>query len=280
MSKVEDIKANLNKKAEAKKESIRRDWQEFSDHPLLYSALVVSGVLSSLAGAAVGLGLQVTDGNMLYHGDFPHIFFAVLYAALFPYFFEYGLANWLNKYLEREPENKVQNYTAAVMVVITFIGTAVTAFSAMDVLVTSLGFFNAFQEIPPVVQKWVAFALPGMLMLNIAAGEFYRQFSTAAVLQREISMELREKKIEADNEVRIAKMEAEKNVAIHAAQEYARRATQDTPKIGQQKGGAMWDGDKTRHMPVPMTTNAQEVERVQEREQRETRPTQAGKPND
>lgn len=276
MSRIQEIKNRLNKQAAQTKEARRRDFQDFRDHPLLYIALIVSGFLSGLAGIAIGLGVQVQDGNVIARFDFVHLFFAGIYATLFPTFFEYGLANWLHKLLHREPENKTQYYTSLVMVVMTFIGTAITAFAAMDVLVTGLGFFDSFQQIPAGVQRWIAFSLPAMFMLNVAAGEVYRQFSAAAVLRREAEMELREKQIEADNEVRLAQMDAEKNIAIKAAEEYSRRATQEADKLGSQKGGDRWNQDRVKHGAEPVQPLAAPVVSLAaETEQPKLDPTQA-----
>lgn len=265
MSRMDDIKLNASKKAAEAKERSRRTWQDFRDHQLLYVSLIVSGFLSGLAGIAIGLGVRVTGGNVTAHFDFAHYFFAALYAVLFPTFYEYGLANWLYKYLHREEGNKHQEISALFMVILTFIGTAVTAFSAMDILVTSLGFFASFQEIPPSIQKWIAFSLPAMFMLNIAAGEFYRQFSTAAVLRRAAEMDLREKQIEADTEVQLAQMDAEKDIAIHSAEEYARRAKEETKQIGAQKGGKQWDKDREKHgISQPVQAYASETQTVKQ----------------
>lgn len=265
MSRIEDIKQRLNKKAAENKETRRRDFQDFKDHPLLFIALIVSGFLSALAGISIGLGVKVQAGVVTASFDLVHIFFAIVYATLFPTFFEYGLANWLHKLLHREPDNKIQYYTSIVMVCLTFFGTAVTAYAAMDVLVTALGFFDSFQQISPAVQRWIAFSLPTMFMLNVAAGELFRQFSAAAVLRREAEMELREKQIEADNEVRLAQMDAEKNIAIHAATEYSRRATEETLRIGTQKGGDRWNQDRTKHgvdLPAPAPVMANQTDQV------------------
>ena len=258
MSKIQEIKERLLKNQSEQEEASRLDWQEFTDHPLLYTALIVSGFLSALAGLAIGLGLRMENGNAIINTDVPHLFFALLYAILFPYFFEFGLANWLSKLLHREPDNKVQQVTSIAMVGITGIGTALTAFSAMDVLVTSLGFFTAFQEIPAQVQKWIAFSLPAMLMLNIAAGELYRQNSEAAKLEREAEKEYNEARIEADNEIKLARMEAKKQIALRAASEYSRQAAKEVESIGAKRGAQDWNKDRAKFNPqgAPMVANA------------------------
>lgn len=252
-TRVEEIKNTMNKKSREARDQLRRDFQEFIDHPLLYSALIISGFLSSLAGLFLGLGFRIEGGFLLWKTDLAHIFFAFIYAALFPFFFEYGLANWLNKFLKREPNNQYQRNISGVMVFITFVGTAITAFSAMDVLVTSLGFFSSFKEIPPNVQGWIAFSLPAVLMFNIAAGEIYRQTSENAQLLRVIEKDLRDKQLDADNEVKIARMEARKQIELHAAKEYARQSTEAAPNIGRAKGSDQWDKDATQHMPAIQT---------------------------
>jgi hypothetical protein len=247
MSLIDKAKKRMESRKTETKEQTRRSWQEFYDHPLLFTALIVSGFLSGLAGLAIGFGVHVENGFVTYQADLPHIFFALLFAALFPYFFEFGLANWLHKMLHREPSNRTQEWTSYVMVGLTFIGTAITAFSAMDVLVTSLGFFPVFQEIPPQVQGWIAMSIPGMVMLNIAAGELYRQSSESSTLRREIEKDLREAQITADNEVRLAQMEAERDIAVHAATEYANRAMNESQQIGANKGGQQWNKDREKH---------------------------------
>ena len=250
MTKVDELKAKAQRKAKENSEKMRRNMSEFRDHPLLYIALIASGFLSALAGLAIGLGLKMVDGNVQIIWDVPHVFFALLYAGLFPYFFEFGLANWLHKLLHREPENTIQLVTAWIMVILTFIGTAVTAYSAMDVLVTAGGFFASFTEISPTVQKWIAYALPTMFLLNIASGEAYRQFTAHAVLQRTADIELHEKRLGAELEVQLAQMEAKKQVAIAQAAEYSRQALTDAPLIGKDKGNNQWKNEAAQLRPA------------------------------
>lgn len=243
-TRFEKMKMKIKHATNSQKENTRRNYKDFLEHPLLFVALIASGLLSALAGMAIGLGLHMQDGELYMMIDVPHVFFAMLYFTLFPYFFEFGLSNWLYKFLHREEDNSVQFFTASSMIAITFIGTAITAFSAMDVLVTAGGFFNSFTEIPPNVQRWVAFSLPSMFLINIAAGELYRQFTAEAVLKRSAEIELREARIASDMEIELARMDNEKNVAIHAAEEYSRRANQEAVQIGMARGAANWEKDK------------------------------------
>ena len=74
MSKIEDVKARLQKRQAANKEANRRNMQDFSNHPLLFIALIVSGFLSAMAGVAIGLGLHVVKGDVVVNTDLPHIF--------------------------------------------------------------------------------------------------------------------------------------------------------------------------------------------------------------
>lgn len=251
-TRFEQIKQRLADKTNKQKESMRRDYSNFIDHPLLYVALISSGFLSALAGVAIGLGIKMNNGVMSMTVDFGHVFFSILYFFLFPYFFEFGLANWLHKFLHREPDNKIQFWTAAVMIVITFLGTAITAYSAMDVLVTAGGFFESFTEIPAGVQRWIAFALPTMFLLNILSGELYRQFTVEAILTRAANIELRQDQIAADMEVSLAQMKAKKDIAIAAATEYSNKADQEAPEIGRNKGKEKWNYDKGTYQPKNM----------------------------
>lgn len=269
-TRFEKIKNSIQQKTNAQKEATRREYKEFYDHPLLFVALAASGLLSALAGLAIGLGLRMENGILIAHLDVAHIFFALLYAVLFPYFFEFGLANWLHKNLHREPGNMVQQWTSILMIGITFIGTAATAYSAMDVLVTAGGFFDSFKEIPAGVQRWIAFSLPTMFLLNIAAGELYRQFTTEAVLKRSADIELREARIATDMEIALAKMEADKNISIAAAEEYSRRAEVEAPEIGKRKGESNWNKDRGTVQPAPVMgfkQNEAEIEIVRLREE-------------
>jgi hypothetical protein len=243
MTRFDEIKKKIQTKSSEQRETTRREYKQFFEHPLLYVALIASGLLSALAGLAIGLGVRVVDGKLSAYSDVGHIFFSMLYFVLFPYFFEFGLANWLHKFLHREPDNKTQFWTAAVMISITFIGTAITAYAAMDVLVTAGGFFTSFTEIPAGVQRWIAFALPTMFMLNIASGELYRQFTTEAILTRDATNELKQDQIAADMEIKLAQMKAKKDIAVHSANEYARHADEQAPVIGVARGRATWNAE-------------------------------------
>ena len=266
-TRFEQIKAGLTKKANAQKEATRRDYKEFFEHPLLFVALISSGLLSALAGLAIGLGLRMEDGIMKVTIDVAHVFFAILYAGLFPYFFEFGLANWLHKFLHREPANIIQFWTAAVMIGITFIGTALTAYSAMDVLVTAGGFFDSFKEISAGVQRWIAFSLPTMFLINIASGELYRQFTTEATLKRAAEIELREARMATDLEIELARMDADKNISIAAAEAYSRRAESEAPEIGRKKGEDSWQKERQQPFTIPASAKNNDAEIVQLREE-------------
>lgn len=255
-TRFEQIKQGIAKKTDASREKTRREYKEFFDHPLLYVALIASGFLSALAGLAIGLGVHMNGAEILATVDVAHVFFGVLYMILFPYFFEFGLANWLHKFLHREPNNTTQFWTSLVMIVITFIGTAITAYSAMDVLVTAGGFFDSFQSIPAGVQRWIAFSLPTMFLLNIVSGELYRQFTVEAILKRAAFMELREEQTASDMEVTLAQMNAKKNIAIAAADEYSRRAEQEAPALGRNKGNEEWSKDSAGYKVQPVMKNA------------------------
>lgn len=259
-TRFEQIKSNIKSKSDAQRESFRREYREFFDHPLLFVALIMSGLLSAIAGIVVGLGMRIENGAAVVNFDIAHVFFAILYAVAFPYFFEFGLANWLHKLLHREPDNVVQFWTSWVMIAITFIGTAATAYSAMDVLVTAGGFFDSFVAIPPIVQKWIAFSLPTMIMLNIAAGELYRQFTTEAILKRSAENELREAQVAADMEIKLAQVEADKTVSIHAAEEYSRRAEREAPEIGRKKGEASWQARTQKDTAQPQQSHQYSAE--------------------
>lgn len=265
-TRFEKVKQDMQKKDNEAKEAMRREFKEFLDHPLLYVALIASGFLSALAGLAIGLGLQMVDGEMVIRTDFGHVFFAVLYFVLFPYFFEFGLANWLNKFLHREDGNNIQYWTSLLMISVTFIGTGITAYSAMDVLVTAGGFFDSFVEVPAGVQRWIAFALPTMFLLNIASGEMYRQFTKEARLTRTANKELREDQIAADMEVKLAQMKARKDIAIAEAEAYSSKAEKDALEIGRNRGNANWDNDKTQKYSIPATTFATETKLAETKE--------------
>ena len=277
MTKVDELKAKAQRKAQENSEKMRRNMSEFRDHPLLYIALIASGFLSALAGLAIGLGLKMVEGNVQIIWDVPHIFFALQYAGLFPYFFEFGLANWLHKLLHREPDNTTQLVTAWIMVILTFIGTAVTAYSAMDVLVTAGGFFASFTEISPTVQKWIAYALPTMFLLNIASGEAYRQFTAHAVLQRTADIELHEKRLGAELEVTLAQMEAKKQVAIAQAAEYSRQALTDAPQIGKDKSDNQWKKEAAQLRPAQVYNSDAEASQLQHTGQGKAQGAEQGK---
>lgn len=253
---VEKVKAEMRKQAQARAESLKVATKDFTDHPLLYIALFLSALLSMFSGIAIGLGVRVDGGIVTAKGDLPNIFAALLYGVSFPIFFEYGLANWLKKFMMREPDNNTQLITSSVMVIFTFLGTCVTAYAASDVIATAFGFFTSFQEVPPSVQRWIVYALPTMLMINVAAGELYRQFSQEAVLRRQAEMSLREAQVDADMEVRLAQMEAQKDIAVHAAQVYAEKARAESSGIGAARGENQWQKDRNKYVPTPANASA------------------------
>jgi hypothetical protein len=254
MSRIEQIKQKVLLQTAEQKEAFRLKWQNILDNPLLFSALVVSGFLSHLSGWFIGLGVTITAGVVDYTLDAAHLFVAGLYALLFPFFFEYGLANWLDKYLKREPGNTPQEWASGIMIAFTGVGALLTAFSAADIIATTLGFFTSFTEIPPEVQRWMVFSLPIMLGLNVLFGEIYRQNSMESILIRHAEMEIREKQIEANMNVRIAQMTAKAEISKHAADQYAEAAGAEARGLGAERGKNKWNEDRKAYQPPPQQT--------------------------
>lgn len=275
MSRIDEIKQKVIQQTAEQRETFRQKWQIVIDNPLLFSALIVSGFLSHLAGWFIGLGVQVDKGVVSYTLDGPHIFVAALYALLFPFFFEYGLANWLSKNLKREVGNNYQQWASGAMVAFTGLGALMTAFSAADIIATTLGFFTSFTEIPPEVQRWMVFSLPAMLAANVLFGEIYRQNSLEATLIRHAEMEIRERRIESDMNVRIAQMTAKAEIATHAANQYARSAGAEVNNIGSQRGEQKWQEDKKlfQTQPAPVRQYSQISTSTLELEPVEKNPT-------
>ena len=83
---VQKVKAEMKKKAQEQSENMKLTTKDFTDHPLLYIALVLSALLSMFAGIAIGLGVRVDAGTVTAKGDLPNIFAALLYGASFPIF--------------------------------------------------------------------------------------------------------------------------------------------------------------------------------------------------
>ena len=54
----------MKKKAQEQSENMKLATKDFTDHPLLYIALVLSALLSMFAGIAIGLGVRVDAGTV------------------------------------------------------------------------------------------------------------------------------------------------------------------------------------------------------------------------
>ena len=246
-----------NRKALEKATNIEREifGRELKRHPMIYIGLIGSGFLTMLAGVFIGVAPhKVADasGQMMvrfFANDsqwamFIGLFFAVLYGVTFPVIGEYGTYFWHKKAELREPDNRWQTAIAYSMFVITLVFTVITSIAASVILASLLGTFDIFQRIPDWAQSWTVTIIPVGLLLHAVSNIFYRHVSKTAEELREIERTLQEIENEADMQIRQAKLDARKAIAVSQAATYTEISKSEAQGIGKTKGKAQWSKDK------------------------------------
>lgn len=238
--------------------------REFARHPMIIVGLCITGFLTSLAGIFIGIapqkiasvvdetGAVIIEGGIRFFANdsawaaIVGIFFAVVYALVFPFIGEVGTYFWHRKAELRDPDNKIQFWIAYGMFGITLCFTTITAIAASVILASLLGTFDVFKNIPEWAQTWTVIIIPIGALMHSVANIFYRHVSEEAEESRTLERELQTAEVEAAARIKEARVEARKNMAISQAEEYARLSEAEAAQIGRARAKSNWESDKSR----------------------------------
>lgn len=249
-------KIEKRKNDEKKKEAVK-----FSDflidvkrNPMILIGLGGSALFTSLMGLFIGLAPKLDENAnlILFGGKLSAasiaigIFFGLLYAVAFPVLGEWGVYYWHRKASLRDLDNKTQMFVGYGMMFVAGAFTVTTAIAAAVILASLLHTFQAFQAIPEWAQKWTVLIIPIALAMHAGANIWYDHVSKYAEERREMERELQTKKIEAENRIRQARINAEEIAATAMADEYVRISSAEAATAGRNLAGRTWSQDKER----------------------------------
>jgi len=225
------------------------DWKR---NPMIAIGLGGSAFLTALMGLAIGLNPRLNELGVieLFGGQtgggaaFIGIFFGVIYMVAFPVLGEYGTYYWHRKLSLRDEGNHKQTGIAFVTMLLAASFTVTTAVSASYILATLLHTFSIFNAIPDWVQYWTILIIPIALTMHAGANMAYDHFSEYAADRRAMERELQETEVEAENQVRQARIDARKRAAMTMADEYERISSTEAVQAGKNLARTAWRHDK------------------------------------
>jgi len=220
-------------------------------NPMILIGLGGSAIFTVLAGVFIGIAPQRVENTIVFFGGATQVipivigvFFAVLYGVSFPLIGEWGAYYWHKKASLRDLDNKAQAWIAYGMLVMTVIFTAVTAVYSAGILASLVSSFSVYATISPEAQRWTVTIIPVALVAHAIANIWYDHVSLAAEERREMERELQSAEIEAENRIRAARIDAKKNAAIAAAEEYEEISAREVLTVGKNRAKEMWDVDR------------------------------------
>jgi len=225
------------------------DWKR---NPMIAIGLGGSAFLTALMGLFIGLNPRLNESGILdlFGGQDTTsaavigIFFGIIYMCAFPILGEYGTYYWHRKLALREDDNKGQLIISLVTLLLAATFTITTAVSASFVLATLLHTFEVFNAIPEWVQYWTILIIPIALALHAGMNMVYDHVSEYAADRRAMQRELDEVENEAENQIRQARVNARKQAAIAAANEYERVSGTGAVAAGLSLAHKAWEEDR------------------------------------
>lgn len=220
-------------------------------NPMILIGLGGSAIFTVLGGIFIGIAPQRIENTIVFFGGATQfipiaigVFFAALYGVSFPLIGEWGAYYWHKKASLRDLGNKVQAVIAYGMLILTVIFTGVTAVYAAGILASLVSSFSVYATVSTEAQIWTVTVIPVALVVHAIANIWYDHVSLAAEERREMERELQSAEIEAENRIRAARIEAKKNAATIAAEEYERISEREVATVGKNRATQMWDLDR------------------------------------
>jgi hypothetical protein len=183
----------------AKKEFYRK----FGRYWLLYGALIFTGVLSFIGG----LMLPFMKPDVVVPLTWGTAGAGFFYALGFFFIGEGACFFWIERITDQDPDNTAQKITAWIMIVLSVLVSASTALATSYIIAYWVGVFDAFLTIPVWAQKYIAIAVPVVMVANAVAAIVFKSVSDEAAAERDANATIRL----AENEAREARATARAN---------------------------------------------------------------------
>jgi hypothetical protein len=178
-------------------------YRKFGRYWLLYGALIFTGVLSFIGG----LMLPFMKPDVVVPLTWGTAGAGFFYALGFFFIGEGACFFWIERITDQDPDNTAQKITAWIMIVLSVLVSASTALATSYIIAYWVGVFDAFLAIPVWAQKYIAIAVPVMMVANAVAAIVFKSVSDEAAAERDANATIRL----AENEAREARATARAN---------------------------------------------------------------------
>jgi uncharacterized membrane protein len=201
-------------RSDLKKQEFNR---KYGRYWLLYLALGFTAILSFIGGLM--LPFMKPDVNVPV--NWGTVAAGLFYALGFILIGEAAANFWFDKVTDSDPDNGQQKWIAGLMIAASVIVSASTALATSYIIAYWVGVFDAFLTIPVWAQKYIAIAVPVMLVAHAVAGIAFKSVSDEAASERDSNGRIRQ---------------AQNDAAEARARAHADYVVANAPRLAQQMG--------------------------------------------
>jgi hypothetical protein len=181
--------------------------RKYSRYWMVYWGLFFTAALSFICGAVLpfmreDINVELNWGTGL---------IAAFYALGFLTIGEGAFNFWFDKVVDSDPDNGTQKKIAGGMIGLSALVSLSTALATSYIIAWYIKVFDAFLKIPEWAQKYIAIAIPVVIVVNVVAGVWFKWVSDEAFSERETNARIREAQnnaIQAQAKARAAYIEA------------------------------------------------------------------------
>jgi uncharacterized membrane protein len=201
-----------------KKELAKIDFnRKFGRYWLIYLALGFTAILSFIGGLMLPFMKPDVNVPLTWGTAAAGLFYALGFIIIGE-----GAANfWFDKVTDQYPDNKAQKWIAGIMILASVLVSASTALATSYIIAYWVGVFDAFLTIPVWAQKYIAIAVPVMLVAHAVAGIAFKSVSDEAASERDSNGRIRQ---------------AQNDAAEARARAHADYVVANAPRLAQQMG--------------------------------------------
>jgi uncharacterized membrane protein len=177
-------------RSDLKKQEFNR---KYGRYWLLYLALGFTAILSFIGGLM--LPFMKPDVNVPV--NWGTVAAGLFYALGFILIGEAAANFWFDKVTDSDPDNGQQKWIAGLMIAASVIVSASTALATSYIIAYWVGVFDAFLTIPVWAQKYIAIAVPVMMVAHAVAGIIFKSVSDEAYAERDARARINQARNEA-----------------------------------------------------------------------------------
>jgi hypothetical protein len=189
--------------------------RKYSRYWMVYWGLFFTAALSFICGLVLPFMREDIDVPLNWGTAMISAFYALGFLTIGEGAFNF----WFDKITDSDPDNSTQKKIAATMIAVSAIVSLSTALATSYIIAWYIKIFDAFLQIPAWAQKYIAIAIPTVIVLNVVMGVWFKWVSDEAFSERETNARIREAQnnaIQAQANARAAYIEA--NAPILAQQ--------------------------------------------------------------